>query len=286
MRKNQIIAIAIAAIVVLAAFSTWYSIANKDKPVSVILATTTSTQDSGLLDYILPDFNAKYGADVEVIAVGTGQALELGRNGDADVLFVHSPAKEIDFVDQGYGLYRWTVMYNQFVIVGPASDPACINGMALAKDALEMIYNTNSTFCSRGDQSGTHTAEQKLWTSAGYNYTGISAQSNSSWYLSLGQGMGDTLRTASEKQAYTLVDEATWFNLESQLELEILVKGDNLLFNQYGVIPVNGTMHPAINQDMAINLASWVTSPEIQAMINNYTINGKQVFTPNTDRGP
>ncbi|MDO9537770.1 MAG: substrate-binding domain-containing protein [Thermoplasmata archaeon] len=286
MKKNQMIAIAIAAIVILAAFSTWYLIANKDKPVSVILATTTSTQDSGLLDYILPDFNSKYDADVKVIAVGTGQALELGRNGDADVLFVHSPAKEIDFVDQGYGLYRWKVMYNQFVIVGPASDPAGINGTALAKDALGMIYNTGSKFCSRGDQSGTHTAEQKLWTSAGYNYTGITMQSNSSWYLSLGQGMGDTLLTASEKQAYTIVDEATWFNLESGLDLVILVKGDAVLFNQYGVIPVNGTMHPAINEEMGVNFANWVTSPETQAMIANYTLKGNQVFTPNTDRKP
>ncbi|MBI5001642.1 MAG: substrate-binding domain-containing protein [Euryarchaeota archaeon] len=286
MKKIQMAAIAVAFIVVVAALWTWYFVQNRKGPIHLKLATTTSTQDSGLLDSILSDFESKYNADVEVIAVGTGQALELGRNGDADVLLAHSPSKEIDFVNQGYGLYRWKVMYNQFVIVGPASDPAGINGTALARTAFGMIYDSSATFCSRGDQSGTHTAEQNIWKSAGYNYSGISAQSNSTWYLSLGQGMADTLRTASEKRAYTLTDEATWYNIESQLGLTILVKGDTTLFNQYGVIPVNGTAHPAVRQDMAIGFANWVTSPETQSMINNYTISGHHVFVSNTDRVP
>lgn len=249
----------------------------------LILATTTSTYDSGLLDAIMPDFEVRYNADVRIVAVGTGQALELGRKGDADVLLVHAMEREILFVADGYGEYRMNVMYNQFVIVGPASDPAGIAGTSDVSTALSMIYDTGSGFCSRGDDSGTNIKEIGLWEAAGFNYTGISSEQNSSWYHSLGQGMGDTLRTASEMGAYTLTDQGTFYSLEKELALNISVEGDEALFNQYGVLPVNGTMHPNVNREMADNFASWITSPETQAMINNYTRNGHALFTGNAE---
>ena len=197
----------------------------------LILATTTSTDDSGLLDYILPIFEEEYGAEVEVIAVGTGQALALGQDGNADVLLVHSRARELEFMDAGHGVRREEVMYNDFIIVGPAEDPAGIRGMADAAEAMRKI-SESSVFISRGDESGTHTKELSIWKAAEIEPAG-------DWYLSVGQGMGDVLNMASEQQAYTLSDRATYLALRDNLNLEILVEGDERLFNPYGVIAVN-----------------------------------------------
>ena len=249
----------------------------------MILATTTSTYDSGLLDAIIPVFEEQYDVDVKIVAVGTGQALELGRNGDADVLLVHATDRAVQFVAAGYGEYRMNVMYNQFVIVGPSDDPAGISGTSDVTAALNMIYDTGSGFCSRGDDSGTNIKEIGLWAAAGFNYTGISSESNSTWYHSLGQGMGDTLRTASEMEAYTLTDQGTFYSLENELDLNISVEGDESLFNQYGVLPVNGTMYQNVNQGMAENFAHWIVSPDTQSMIDDYTRNGHVLFTGNAD---
>lgn len=204
-----------------------------ETPSRLILATTTSTQDSGLLDIILPDFEQKHNVRVDVIAVGTGQAIEMGTTGDADVLLVHARAKEDEFVAAGDGTARYDVMYNDFIIVGPASDPAGIKGMSSAVDAFTKIAESNAAFISRGDESGTHTKEKSIWEKAE-----ISAEGE--WYISAGQGMGEVLTMAAEQQAYTLADRATYAKRQSEgLALDILVEGDTTLFNPYGVIPVN-----------------------------------------------
>ena len=247
----------------------------------IVLATTTSTYDSGLLDELLGDFEKEYDVEVKVIAVGTGQALKLGENGDADVLLIHAPSKERAFVENGDGLYRWEVMYNQFVILGPVKDKANIAGLENASMALKRIYEGEHTFTSRGDDSGTHTKEIELWVAAGLDYDDISSQEHSEWYLSLGQGMGDTLRTASEKDAYVLTDEGTYYSMEDELDLEILVKGDPRLFNQYSVIPVNSAKHPGVDEQAAKEFASWIVSPDVQVMIDDYTKGGKKLFTSN-----
>ncbi len=247
----------------------------------MVLATTTSTYDSGLLDDIIGDFEKEYDIEVKIIAVGTGQALKLGENGDADVLLIHAPSKEKVFVEQGHGLYRKEVMYNQFVIVGPSSDPATITGLRNASTALARIFDTESSFASRGDDSGTNTKEKELWVSAGLDYDEISGSGNAEWYLSLGQGMGDTLRTASEMDAYTLTDEGTYYSLEDDLDLEIQVKGDPRLFNQYSVIPINATKHKGVDQGAAENFADWITTPKVQGMIDNFTAGGKILFIAN-----
>ena len=246
----------------------------------LVLATTTSTYDSGLLDHIIPIFEEEYGIKVKVISVGTGQALELGRNGDVDVLLVHAPDLEEEFVNEGHGTYRKNVMYNQFILIGPAADPASVEGLNL-NTSLTQIYDSRSIFCSRGDNSGTHNKEIKLWAQAGYDYNGISGSDNSSWYKSLGQGMGDTLRTASELEAYTIADEATFHALNGGGALSILVSGDEGFFNQYGVIPVNGTMHPSANQEYGELFADWIISESTQRIIDEYTKDGNVLFTSN-----
>jgi tungstate transport system substrate-binding protein len=246
----------------------------------LILATTTSTQDSGLLDYILPDFEQKYNTTVDVIAVGTGQAIEMGTTGDADVLLVHARAREDEFVAQGHGTARYDVMYNDFIIVGPASDPAGISGTTSATDAFTQIQQHQSTFISRGDDSGTHTKEKSIWTAA--NIT-PDPQANS-WYISAGQGMGEVLTMAAEMQAYTLSDRATFVARKAEgLDLEILVEGDQALFNPYGVIPVNPVEHPNVNAALAQDFVTWITSLETQELIASYQINGQQLFTPDSE---
>jgi len=239
----------------------------------IILASTTSTQDSGLFDELIPAFEAAYPAyTVKVVAVGTGEALELGRNKDADVLLVHAPASEEEFVAEGYGTERREVMYNDFIIVGPADDPAGISGMEDAAAALAQIAEAQADFISRGDDSGTHKKELSLWEAAGIQPSG-------DWYQEVGQGMGEALRIASESQAYTMADRATYLNLMDTLQLDILVEGDDALFNQYGVIPVTD----ATNPEGAQAFADWITSTEGQDLIAQYGVErfGQPLFTPN-----
>jgi tungstate transport system substrate-binding protein len=240
----------------------------------LILASTTSTQDSGLFDVLIPAFEEAYPQyKVEVIAVGTGEALELGMNKDADVLLVHAKAKEEQFVADGYGTERHDVMYNDFIIVGPASDPAGIKGMTVAADAFLKIEAAGATFISRGDNSGTHTKEMSIWKAAG------ETTPTAGWYQSAGQGMGDVLTMASEQGAYTLADRATFLSMEDQLDLEILVEGDTALYNQYGVIPVTD----ATNFQGAEDFMNWILSDEGQEVINTYGVEeyGQALFIGN-----
>lgn len=242
------------------------------------LATTTSTADSGLLDFILPDFEQKYNARVDVVAVGTGQALEIGSKGDADVVLVHARAREDKFVQDGDGLERRDGMYNDFILVGPSADPAGIQGWESAKDAMLQIAQTESPFASRGDDSGTHAKELSLWASAG-----ITPTVDGGWYLSVGQGMGETLLFADERGAYTLTDRGTWLSMQARLSnLALIVGGgtiaenkDKALLNPYGVIVVNPAKHPDVNFELATRFAEWITSPDVQALIGEY---GREKF--------
>lgn len=248
---------------------------------TLVLATTTSTYDSGLLDQIVQDFEHRYDCDVKVIAVGTGQALRLGEAGDADVLLVHAPDQEMEFVDAGHGLYRRQVMYNGFVIVGPRDDPAGVADASNVTIALERIVARKAVFCSRGDDSGTHSRERALWDDAGYEYDEISSQGNSDWYLSLGKGMGDTLRMASDIGGYALSDEGTFYAIEEDLELVVLVSGGVELRNQYSVIPVDGSEHGNVDEGLAADFADWIVSQKVQGMIDGYTKNGRTLFRAN-----
>jgi tungstate transport system substrate-binding protein len=243
----------------------------------LILATTTSTQDSGLLDYILPDFEQKYNVKVDVVAVGTGQALQLGTSGDADVVLVHARSQEDAFVAAGDGTTRYDVMYNDFVIVGPSDDPAGIKGMTSAADAFKKIADAKASFVSRGDNSGTNTKEKAIWQAANITPEG-------DWYISAGQGMGEVLTMSDEMGAYTLSDRATYAARQAQgLKLAILVEGDPILFNPYGVIPVNPEKHPNVNATMGQAFADWITSLDTQTLIASYKINDQQMFTPDSE---
>jgi tungstate transport system substrate-binding protein len=245
---------------------------------TLTLATTTSTQDSGLLDYILPDFESEYNTKVDVIAVGTGQALQLGEDGNADVLLVHARAREDAFMDAGHGVRREDVMYNDFVIVGPESDPAGIQGMTDAAQAFQKIAEAQAPFVSRGDDSGTHTKEKAIWEAAGIEPSG-------DWYISAGQGMGAVLTLANEQQAYTLSDRATYLarTLEGT-ELVIEVEGDPVLFNPYGVMAVNPDKSPEINNELANTFIDWLISVPVQEKIGQYGIEefGSPLFTPDS----
>ncbi|HET89437.1 MAG TPA: tungsten ABC transporter substrate-binding protein [Chloroflexi bacterium] len=245
---------------------------------NLILATTTSTQDSGLLDFILPDFQAEYNITVDVIAVGTGQAIQLGKDGNADVLLVHARSQENAFMDEGHGVRREDVMYNDFIIVGPADDPAGVQGMRDAAAALRMVADAEATFISRGDDSGTHTKEKAIWTAAEIEPAG-------DWYVSAGQGMGAVLTMADEQQAYTLSDRATYLarTLEG-IELEILVEGDPILFNPYGVIAVNPDKSPDIQVDLANTFIDWLVSLPTQEKIAQCGVVefGAPLFTPDS----
>lgn len=260
------------------------------EPQALRLATTTSTADSGLLDAILPAFEQQHNATVAVVAVGTGQALTLGQNGDADVLLVHAPAHEAAFVEAGYGTYRRDVMYNDFVVVGPASDPAGIGGMTRAADAFKAIAETGATFASRGDDSGTHTKELTIWDEAG-----LAPNADMAWYKSLGQGMGETLITANEQLAYTLTDRGTYLAMRDSLpNLTILVGGERIaenqdpnLLNPYGVIPVSPERHPTVNAQLAEQFVTWLTSAETQEQIGLFGQEqyGQALFFPGTAPG-
>lgn len=259
----------------------------KPEPTMLRLATTTSTYDSGLLDAILPDFESRYNARVDVVAVGTGQAIALGENGDADVILVHARAQEDAFVESGNGVARSDVMYNDFVLVGPPDDPAGIAGMQSAAEALAAIAATEQPFASRGDNSGTNTKELALWKA-----TSIEPDPASGWYLSLGQGMGETLQFADERQAYTLTDRGTFLAQKDNLPgLIVLVGGetidenlDKALYNPYGVIPVNPETHQGIEADLANKFVDWLTSLDTQETIGKYGVDkyGQPLFYPDS----
>ncbi len=246
---------------------------------SMILATTTSTQDSGLLDVLVPAFEAATGYVVKTVAVGSGQAITMGQEGNADVLLVHSPKAEKAFVDAGWGVERRLVMHNYFLVVGPASDPAGIKGMTSASDALKKIAAAKATFVSRGDKSGTETKEKALWATAGITPEG-------SWYLQSGQGMGATLQIASEKGGYTLTDDATFLANSSKYQLESLVSGDPTLLNIYHVIAVSPAKWPKVNGAGATAFADYLTSAEGQALIAAFGTEtyGKALFTPDASK--
>lgn len=239
------------------------------------LATTTSTEDSGLLDYILPEFTKDTGYEVQVISVGTGQAIEMGEAGDVDVILVHSRAAEDQFVEEGYGVDRRDVMYNDFLIIGPAEDPAGIKGEADVVKAFTTIQEKQAPFVSRGDNSGTDKKEKGIWSKAGITPEG-------DWYIEVGQGMGDTFRMADEKMAYTLIDRATYLNLKDNYQLEPMVEGSPELLNPYGVIPVNPEKHPHVDFEGATAFAEWLTSEKGQKMIGEFGVDefGQQLFVP------
>jgi tungstate transport system substrate-binding protein len=244
-------------------------------PKDLILATTTSTQDSGLLDVLVPIFEQQSGYSVKTIAVGSGQAMELGKRGEADVLLVHSPAAEAQYMAGGYGVDRQIVMYNDFIIVGPANDPAGIKGMTSAVDAMRKIADTKSPFVSRGDDSGTNALELKLWKEAGIQPSG-------SWYTESGTGMGDTLNITNERQAYTISDRATYLAMKDRLQLEILVEGDKALLNIYHVIPVNPANGKDINAAGAKAFEAFMLAPATQQTIGQFGVDKfhQRLFTP------
>ena len=243
----------------------------------IVLQSTTSTQNSGLLDHILPRFTAASGVEVRTVAVGTGQAIRNSANGDGDVLLVHARQAEEAFVADGYGLARHDVMYNDFVIVGPADDPAGLAGAQDVFAALKMVTSGAALFASRGDDSGTHKAEQRLWAEAGVS----PAAASGSWYREAGAGMGATLNLAVGMGAYALTDRATWIAFSNKGDHRIVVEGDEKLFNQYGVIAVNPARHPHVNAGGAAAFVTWITGPDGQAAIASYTLGGEQLFFPN-----
>jgi len=246
----------------------------------ITVASTTSTQNSGLYDYLLPIFKKKTGIDVHVVAVGTGQAIRLARHGDADVLFVHHKPSELKFVHDGYGVKRFDVMYNDFVIVGPKSDPAKVKGLHDAAQALKMIAAAKAPFASRGDDSGTNKKELELWKDAGVKVKGASGK----WYRETGSGMGATLNTASGMGAYALTDRATWIKFKNKGDLRLLVEGDKRLFNQYGITLVNPAKYPHVKVKDGQAFIDYVLSKEGQATIAAYKIKGHQAFFPNAKR--
>ena len=249
---------------------------------TIILATTTSTQDSGLLDELLPKFEKSTGYFVKTISVGSGQAMKMGEKGEADVLLVHSPDAEKKFVEQGFGVNRRLVMHNDFIILGPASDPAKIKGVKSAKDALKKIAAANALFLSRGDNSGTHALEKKLWKATGLKYEG------NKWYQQTGLGMGQTLSVAAEKKGYTIADRGTYLAVKKNLGLDILVEGDASLLNIYHVIQVNPAKWPKVNAAGAKAFADFVVSKKAQAIVKTYGVKkyGAPLFFPDAGKDP
>jgi tungstate transport system substrate-binding protein len=243
----------------------------------ITVASTTSTEQSGLFGYLLPIFKEKTGIDVRVVAQGTGQALQTGAKGDADVVFVHDTVAEEKFMAEGFGVDRREVMYNDFIIVGPNSDPAKVMGSKDTVASLKKIAEAKAPFASRGDKSGTHAAELRLWQIAGIDPT----TGKGSWYRETGSGMGPTLNTSSAMNAYALTDRGTWLNFKNRGDLVIAVEGDKQLFNQYGVMLVNPAKHPHVKKDMGQAFIDWVTSADGQRAIAGYKINGEQLFFPN-----
>ncbi|MBR0717155.1 extracellular solute-binding protein [Bradyrhizobium liaoningense] len=246
---------------------------------AIVVASTTSTRDSGLFGYLLPMFKAKTGIDVKVIAQGTGQALDTARRGDADVVFVHAKPQEEKFVAEGFGVKRFDVMYNDFVLIGPKGDPAGVKGKDIAT-ALKAIESKGAPFVSRGDRSGTHAAELALWIVAGIDI----ATAKGAWYREIGQGMGAALNTATAMNAYVLSDRGTWISFRNRGDLDIVVEGDRRLFNQYGVMLVNPEKHPSVKKEAGQAFVDWLLSAEGQTAIANYKIEGQQLFFPNAEK--
>lgn len=240
------------------------------------LAVTTSFENSGLADVLLPAIKEDIDLDLQLLVVGTGQALRLGQAGDVDAILVHSRAAEEKFVAEGYGTHRREIMYNDFVFIGPVQDPAGIAGATTAADALQKIGAATPAFVSRGDDSGTHKKELALWASAGLDPSGFGA-----WYRQVGAGMGASLNTAVGLEAYILADRASWLNFGNKADMALLFAGDPVLFNQYAFLPVNPAKHPHAKHDLALRLESWLTSPRAAALIDSYTIEGETLFTFN-----
>jgi tungstate transport system substrate-binding protein len=267
--------IVLAAIVVFGAFFAGHAIAQEK---SIVVASTTSTQDSGLFDYLLPLFTQKTGIAVKVLAQGTGQALDTGRRGEADVVFVHNKSSEYRFIDEGHGVRRVPVMYNDFVLIGPKSDPAGIRDLKDVAKAFKAIKDKQATFISRGDRSGTHFVEQRIW----HKDLGIDIENDHGpWYTPIGQGMDAALLMAAASKAYVLSDRATWIHFKNRGDLQILVEDDKRMFNQYGVILVNSAKHPNVKREFGQQFIDWFVSSEGQKAIANYKINGEQLFYPN-----
>jgi len=246
------------------------------RPVFITVASTTSTEQSGLFRHLLPAFSKTTGIEVRVVAVGTGQALKIGERGDCDVVFVHDTQAELAFVEQGFGIDRHEVMYNDFVLVGPASDPAHLDGGKDIVAALRKIANAKAPFVARGDDSGTSKAEIRLWKEAGID----PKAAGGGWYRDTGSGMGPTLNTAAAMDGYTLSDRGTWLSFKNKQNLKIIVEGDRRLFNQYGVMLVNPAKHPHVKQDLGRQFINWLISPEGQRAIADYRINGEPLFFP------
>ena len=274
--RRLLVALVTNAVLGTAAFAQEKS-QEKSQDKSIVVASTTSTQDSGLFGHILPLFKARTGIEVRVVAQGTGQALDTARRGDADVVFVHARAAEEKFLAEGFGVNRYPVMYNDFVLIGPKGDAAGIKGLKDIVAALKAIRDKSADFVSRGDKSGTHQAELNLWKLAGIYI----AADKGPWYKEIGQGMGAALNTASAANAYVLADRGTWLSFKNRGGLAIAVEGDKRLFNQYGVMLVNPEKHPSVKKDLGQQFVDWLVSSEGQQAIADYKINGEQLFYPN-----
>jgi tungstate transport system substrate-binding protein len=269
----------VAVVAVLAVFVWTTPLRADSDDKSIVVASTTSTQDSGLFEYLLPIVKSKTGITVKVVAQGTGQALDTARRGDADVVFVHAKPAELKFIAEGEGVKRYPVMYNDFVLIGPVGDPAGIAGMKDIGKALQTLEQKGATFVSRGDRSGTHLAELALWSDAGIDIE----RDKGAWYKSIGQGMGAALNFASASNAYVLSDRATWIHFQNKGALRIVVQGDERLFNQYGVILVNPRKHPNVRKALGQQFIDFLISPAGQDVIARYTIAGQQLFFPDAD---
>jgi tungstate transport system substrate-binding protein len=244
---------------------------------SITVASTTSTEQSGLFGHLLPAFTARTGITVKVVAVGTGQALDIGRRGDADVVFVHDRAAEEKFMAEGHGVKRYDVMYNDFVLIGPKANPAGLAKADGIMEAFRKVASAKAPFVSRGDRSGTHAAELRLWTEAGIDVAGAKA----SWYREIGQGMGPALNMAAAVDGHVLSDRGTWLSFKNRRDLDILVEGDRRLFNQYGVMPVNPNLHPTVKAQDGQAFVDWLISPDGQRTITDYKMEGQSLFFPN-----
>lgn len=282
MRKNLIKSLVTGLAVVFTLASVFSSGCTKSNDKVLMMATTTSTENTGLLDYLKPEFQKDTGLELRWVAVGTGKALQMGQNCDVDVLLVHDPDAEKKFMDDGFGQNRTQIMYNDFIIIGPKSDPAKIKGKTV-KEAMKLIKDKKSPFASRGDKSGTHMLEQKLWKAV-MN----AVPEKESWYLSTGQGMIETIKVASEKNGYTITDRGTYIKYEASLKgkegLVILVENDNILFNQYSAIEVNPGKCAKAKNAMANQFIKWLTSDRAQKLIADFKLEGKQLFTPNAKK--